>query len=300
MQIKENINPLVSIIVITYNSSKYVIETLESAYNQTYQNIELIISDDSSIDDTIEICERWIDNNRKRFVRSELIKVNKNTGISSNCNRGLAVANGEWVKLIAGDDILCTECISIFMRCSKMHFDSRIFFSDVYLFGTAENSSKNVSVRKWLDSSLNFVETHGDALKQHKELLFENRVCAPSAFLHRDTIMKLGGFDEDIKLMEDYPLWIKATKNGQIIQCVRECLVKYRLSDSSVQGSKYYRASYELFQQKYIFKTLLFYIFLPFIDQLRVNRKDLFLIGMLKVFTLPQRFLFIYQKKIKR
>jgi len=293
-------NPLISIIVITYNSSKYVIETLESVYNQIYQNIELIVSDDSSIDDTIEICERWIDTNRKRFTRVELLKVSENTGISSNCNRGLAAAKGEWVKLIAGDDILCPECISTFIQYSKIHFDSRIFFSDVDIFGSDENSFKKKIVRKWLDNSINFISTHGTAHEQYKELLFENIVCAPSAFLHRDTILRLGWFDEEIKLMEDYPLWINATKNGYTIRCIKQRLVKYRVNDSSIQISKYYSISHELFLQKYIFKNVLFYIFLPFINQLRVNRKDLLLIGILKVFTLPQRLLFRSRKKLKR
>ena len=59
--------PLVSIIVITYNSSKYVLETLESAKAQTYENIELIISDDGSTDDTIKICKNWLEKNQDRF-----------------------------------------------------------------------------------------------------------------------------------------------------------------------------------------------------------------------------------------
>ena len=51
--------PLVSIVVITYNSAEYVLETLESAKAQTYQNIELIVSDDCSADNTVETCSRW-------------------------------------------------------------------------------------------------------------------------------------------------------------------------------------------------------------------------------------------------
>lgn len=53
-------NPLVSVIVITYNSSKYVLETLNSVAAQTYDNIELIISDDCSKDNTVEICRNWL------------------------------------------------------------------------------------------------------------------------------------------------------------------------------------------------------------------------------------------------
>ena len=52
--------PLVSVVVITYNSAKFVIETLESVKSQTYKNIELIISDDCSTDDTVERCRLWL------------------------------------------------------------------------------------------------------------------------------------------------------------------------------------------------------------------------------------------------
>ena len=68
--------PLVSIIVITYNSSKYVLETLESAKAQTYQNIELIVSDDCSTDNTVEICQNGSKTKNDLFVM-KLITVEK-------------------------------------------------------------------------------------------------------------------------------------------------------------------------------------------------------------------------------
>jgi len=58
---------LVSIIVVTYNSSKFITETLNSVSNQTWEDIELIITDDCSEDDTIEICRKWLKKNKDRF-----------------------------------------------------------------------------------------------------------------------------------------------------------------------------------------------------------------------------------------
>ena len=92
--------PLASIVVVTFNSAAYVLETLESAKHQTYRNIELIISDDSSIDNTIGICKKWLLNNKNRFVRTKLITVEKNTGVAANCNRGIANSTSDWIKLV--------------------------------------------------------------------------------------------------------------------------------------------------------------------------------------------------------
>ena len=102
---------LVSIVVITYNSVRFVLETLESIKKQTYNNIELIISDDASTDRTVEVCKTWIDDNYRRFKRTKLITVHRNTGIPANFNRGVMAAKGAWIKTIAGDDVLYQNCI---------------------------------------------------------------------------------------------------------------------------------------------------------------------------------------------
>ena len=64
----ENI-PLISVVVLTYNSSLYITETLNSIKDQTYDNIELIITDDCSTDSTLIICEDWINLNKSRFCK---------------------------------------------------------------------------------------------------------------------------------------------------------------------------------------------------------------------------------------
>ena len=103
--------PLVSISVIVFNSANTVHETLDSIYAQVYPNIELIISDDCSTDNTVEICRDWIEKNKTRFVRTEVVTVEKNTGVAGNLNRAEAACRGEWIKPIAGDDVLLPNCI---------------------------------------------------------------------------------------------------------------------------------------------------------------------------------------------
>ena len=93
--------PLVSIKVATYNSRKFVIETLESSKAQTYPNIELIISDDCSSDDTVALCQGWLAKNKGKFVNTQIITVPENTGIPANCNRCINASRQDWIKFIA-------------------------------------------------------------------------------------------------------------------------------------------------------------------------------------------------------
>ena len=102
---QEKYNPLITVGVIAYNSSEYILELLESIKAQSYQNVELIVSDDKSTDNTVAICEEWISKNKDRFVRAEVIVPEHNTGTAGNYNRALFAAKGEWMKFIDGDDL---------------------------------------------------------------------------------------------------------------------------------------------------------------------------------------------------
>jgi len=123
--------PLVSIIVITYNSAKYVLETLESAKVQTYLNIEVIVSDDCSMDDTVSVCSKWLEDNKGRFARTQVLTNEENTGIAENCNRGIKAGKGNWIKLIAGDDLLLPNCLCDFIEVAQKETDKYIFFSNI-------------------------------------------------------------------------------------------------------------------------------------------------------------------------
>lgn len=134
--------PLVSVHVFTYNSSKTVVETLGSIYNQTYPNLELIVSDDCSPDNTVEICREWIETHKDRFVRTKLLTFEKNTGVSANMNRGADACQGEWVKDIAGDDILLPDCVETYVDYVREHPDAVCVFANVEVFGDDEEDKR--------------------------------------------------------------------------------------------------------------------------------------------------------------
>ena len=130
--------PLVSVRVITYNSSKTVIETLDSIYNQTYPNIELIISDDCSKDNTVELCREWVKLHKERFACIQILTVEKNTGVTINIDRSEKACHGEWVKGIAGDDLLLPNCIETYVEYIKRNPRTIYVFCKTIVFGTSQ------------------------------------------------------------------------------------------------------------------------------------------------------------------
>ena len=102
-----------AIVIVTYNSSKTIISTLESVKAQTYKPLEVIISDDGSKDDTLEVCKKWIRDNENELYSVKIVTTPQNTGVVNNCNRGVGAVSGKcnWLKFIAGDDMFAPRCL---------------------------------------------------------------------------------------------------------------------------------------------------------------------------------------------
>ena len=219
---------LVSVVVITYNSSKTIVETLDSIKAQTYENIELIVSDDNSQDDTLVIVKKWLSENNDRFIRSEIVKAEKNTGIAGNNNRGVSATRGLWVKLIAGDDCLLPTAISTNMAYVSSHPDVKYVISKCQGMGDLR-AAKNCI---WFDSDKFFL----------KLCHFERRILlcsfsfipASAAFVNRESFYRLGGYDESIQLVDDWPFWLKVFHSDEKVGYFSEYTVKYRFSESSL------------------------------------------------------------------
>lgn len=233
-------NLSVSIVVIAYNSSQTVLETLDSIKKQTFKNIELIVTDDASKDKTVEICKKWLEDNNNRFVHTELITTENNTGISANCNRGIKATTGEWIKIIAADDILLPTCIEDNVSHVVDHKHINIQFSRVRPIG-------NVIIGKqwpFLNPKPYF---DGLTPMQFRILLCEkNFLPASSAFMRKSVWERLGGYEESIPLLEDWPMWMKAINNGYQFDFLNKETVGYRFSGSSisqgVQNKRYHES----------------------------------------------------------
>lgn len=231
--------PLVSIIISTYNSSNFIVETLESIKVQKWSDIEIIITDDCSKDNTIEICRSWLNENSNRFIRHEVLTSDRNTGVSANANRGLLLSKGRWIKFLGADDTLKPDCISANMGWIITHPETKALFSRIEVFKDTfepENLIETIPATPYNPSGI--LSSSRCAISQYKMLLISDRIhFAPSAFLNRETLISVGGFDERFKLLEDYPLWLNLTKNGHKLYFMDKVTVNYRMHSKAINNT---------------------------------------------------------------
>lgn len=242
---------LISVIVITYNSSATLIETLDSIKQQTYPKIEIIISDDCSTDNTVEITGNWIKNNN---FKVRVVTADKNGGVPANVNKGIRAASGQLVKIIAGDDILYPNAISEFYRYYTAD-KSVIWQARCTCFGANEDAIKKIN-----DSIPDYVFFSWENQSQYKALSIYNRIAAPGlGLLNKQLFEKYGYYDESMPLLEDYPFNLKMSKRGICFRLIDEYLIGYRISEGSVSGiasKKYYEC-----MKHFFFKTRIFCLF---------------------------------------
>lgn len=219
---------LVSVVVLTYNSADYVVETLNSVKNQSYNNIELLISDDASLDATLEVCKKWIEDNKERFIYAQVISTPKNTGTVGNLNRAIAVSKGEWIKSIGGDDILKPSAISDYVDYTQTHPEVKQVVAKVEFFGEMNPHQINFDLTKRIC---------GDKMSARKQLsIITKRFFGdgPSYFVNKNALVNVGAYDERFPLQEDYPLFIRMIKAGYKMHFLDKYTISYRVRENSV------------------------------------------------------------------
>lgn len=212
-------NTLVSVGIITYNSEKTILETLNSAYNQTYKNIELIISDDFSQDNTVNICKEWISEHSSRFVNCFVVTSTQNTGTSANCNRLINYCSGEYLKILAGDDIFTSTCIEDNIKnigTSDMQISDLIRFNSSSLLPYKNPINFNKFCKLPISKRVHYYARTG---------FFCN---IPTIFLRKSIFDLVGKYDEKSKIFEDVPFLLKVFSSNAKISYFSKITVKYR------------------------------------------------------------------------
>ncbi len=209
--------PLISIAMATYNGEKYLKEQLESIYNQTYKNIEVIVTDDCSVDKTVEILEQYAKSCGLKYIVNE-----KNLGFVKNFEKVLSLCNGDYIALADQDDIWCKDKIEILL--------------------------KNISGHLMVHSDAMLIDDKGEIIeesftKQNKkkvyqtvqDYLFINNVTGCTCMIDKTLLKKALPIPSKFGV-HDYWLAVIASTQDSIAY-VDKPLVKYRQHDDNQIGA---------------------------------------------------------------
>lgn len=209
MQIDSN-TELVSVIIPTYNRGGRISNAIESALNQTYTNIEVIVIDDGSTDNTQKIM-------REHYYRNEKVKYyyQDNNGVSTARNKGILKSKGAFIAFLDSDDSWEPNKLELQVSILKK-------FDDVYFVASKQRKSM----------------TQEDELEEviFKKLLYSNSIVTSSVLLKKEVFNYLNGFKNDQKYSEDYNLWLRLSfrYRGLIINRV---LVKYDNTEGGLSSN---------------------------------------------------------------
>jgi glycosyltransferase involved in cell wall biosynthesis len=225
-------DPLVSIILPTYNGSKWLAEAIYSVLGQTHQDFEVIAVDNGSTDDSVALLSSYPDRIRILFEKKK--------GVSFARNAGLLAARGEYVAFLDQDDIWLPDKLS----------------AQIDVFAGSETVGMVGCSFYSIDDNSNIIEVFRKTVAEQeslaKELFVRNRVGPPSCMLIRKSVVdQVGVFDEDLNGVEDRDLWMRITERYQL-RFVERPLVKYRLHPQNVHKNvPLMKASQKRFIQKH-------------------------------------------------
>lgn len=213
--------PLVSIVVPCYNHAEFVKETIQSVIDQDYENIELIIIDDGSKDNSVEVIEEMVPACHKRFKRFEF-RHRPNRGLCATLNEALEWCTGEYLSCIASDDIMMPYKTSVQVEYLLENPASIGVFGRVELLNT-QTGMKAMAIKV----IRKVVKYNFDDILLHK-----HRLPAPTQMLRLESVKRIGGYREDL-LIEDWSMWLFLTERGGTLDYLNQLLAVYRSHDDN-------------------------------------------------------------------
>jgi glycosyltransferase involved in cell wall biosynthesis len=203
MPMKENAQPLVTVIITAYNHENYIGEALRSLNEQTYRNIQLIIIDNASTDRTLAIIERYLETHPQTM----LVRQRRNIGLCGALNHGLSLANGKYLVDLSADDVFLPERIERQVQeFERLADDYAVIFSNAKHI---DQNGKFIRHHYEIDEAgktVNPIPT-GDVYKDVLEKYF---ICTPTMMIRTDVLREMNGFDETLKF-EDFDFWVRSS-----------------------------------------------------------------------------------------
>ena len=214
---------LVSIVTPSFNSSLYIVRTIQSVLNQTYKNWEMIIVDDYSLDNSVEVITKYVN----EYKQIKLVQFESNKGAAEARNAAISMANGEFIAFLDSDDLWKPEKLvrQIQFMGEKVDFSFTAY---------ALIDQNDTNLNKTVDMSHSGSFGYKDMLKKKATLGCSTVVLRRNAF--QDLNMPL------IRTGQDYGLWLKLLKTGKQAYLLNEVCSYYRILPNSISRNKFKKA----------------------------------------------------------
>ena len=233
--------PLVSICIPTYNGAQYIEEAIRSAINQTYSNLEIIVSDDASKDDTLAIVEQY---KNKTEIPISIVH-HSPQGIGANWNNCVTHSNGQYIKFLFQDDVLLSNCIEVMMAMAITFPSAGLIYSK----RTFIHESSSSEIEKFI-AYYGPIHKHWDAIEVKQGLLSGRTYLKDKAFLNSpknkigeptnvllktECFQTIGVFNTILQQALDSDYWYRVMRKYDIV-FIDEVLVKFRLHDNQASN----------------------------------------------------------------
>ncbi len=218
---------LVSIVMAVYNGEKHLNESINSLLSQTYSNIEIIIVDDGSTDETQSIL------NKLKDKRIKVIHLKENSGAAHALNRGIKNAKGSWIAINDADDISYPNRIEEQVNYLKENPDLVGIGTLVeFISESPKLSKKDLKIGQ---SRKNYFCTREQIREQ---MIYGSPVIHSSMLFSKDIFWEVGGYNSEYKISYDHDLWLKFLEKGDV-EKVPKILLKYRINEDSLAHRDY-------------------------------------------------------------
>lgn len=216
-------NPLISVIIPTYNSAKWICDAVDSVINQTYKNIEIIVVDDGSTDNTASLLNN-------KYGNTILYIYQENSGPSKARNTGIVNAKGKYVQFLDADDILLPNKITLQVQCLESNPEYSAVYSDFEYLVEKGGLIVTVSSPKYFKESYATGDIFG-------RFLNGNFIVCHSLLLKLEDIKLVGLFNENLNACEDFDLWLRMAAHEHKFFFLDNVLLQYRNTPDSLSSN---------------------------------------------------------------
>ncbi|QDV19773.1 Hyaluronan synthase [Gimesia panareensis] len=226
-------DPLVSVVIPSYNHEKYIESAISSVLNQTYKNLELIVIDDGSQDRSLELIRQFKDPRLQ-------VHAQENAGAHATINRGLEMAQGDFLTVLNSDDLYEPERLEICLKRFADNPDLGLVSSWINVIGSEGNllgvkqGWENMQPWDLGDPDRSFRKTGSFSLN----LLSSNYVATTSNMLWTRAVYQAVGGMRDLRFVHDWDYLLRVASQFPCEQ-VEQPLMRYRIHDSNTIHSNY-------------------------------------------------------------